>query len=32
MATSDLDQLLDMGFDKDKAQMAVEKAGGRKQV
>ena len=31
MATSDLDQLIDMGFDKEKAQMAVKKTGGCKQ-
>jgi UBX domain-containing protein 1/4 len=28
MATSDLDQLVEMGFDKEKAQMAVKKTGG----
>ena len=30
MATSDLDQLLEMGFDKERAQIAVTKTGGRK--
>ena len=28
MATSDLDQLIDMGFDKEKAALAVKKTGG----
>lgn len=28
MATSDLDQLIDMGFDKEKAEMAVKKCSG----
>lgn len=28
MATSDLDQLVEMGFDKERAQMAVAKSGG----
>ena len=28
MATSDLDQLLDMGFEKEKATLAVKKTGG----
>jgi hypothetical protein len=27
---SDLDQLLDMGFDKERAEIAVERTGGRK--
>lgn len=30
MATSDLDQLIEMGFDKDRAELAVKKNGGRK--
>lgn len=28
MSTSDLDQLIDMGFDKEKAEIAVKKTGG----
>ncbi|RMZ88568.1 hypothetical protein DV736_g4192, partial [Chaetothyriales sp. CBS 134916] len=28
MATSDLDQLIDMGFEREKAEMAVKKTGG----
>jgi hypothetical protein len=27
---SDLDTLLDMGFDKERAELAVKKSGGRK--
>lgn len=30
MATSDLDQLIEMGFDKERAELAVKKSGGRK--
>lgn len=30
MASSDLDVLVDMGFDKERADMAVKKTGGRK--
>lgn len=30
MATSDLNMLLDMGFEKERAEMAVKKTGGRK--
>jgi hypothetical protein len=30
MAISDLDQLLDMGFDKERAEIAVKKSGGCK--
>src|SRR6267378_2102312 len=29
MTTSDVDQLIDMGFDRDRAQLAVSKTGGR---
>lgn len=29
MTTSDLDQLIEMGFDKERAEMAVSKTGGR---
>jgi len=29
MATSDLDQLIAMGFDKERSEMAVKKTGGR---
>ena len=29
MATSDIDQLIDMGFDRERAQLAVSKTGGR---
>jgi hypothetical protein len=32
MASSDLDVLVDMGFDKERADMAVKKTGGRKFV
>ncbi|GAA5230947.1 hypothetical protein GCM10025794_32990 [Massilia kyonggiensis] len=30
MATSDLDQLIEMGFDKERAELAVARTGGRK--
>jgi hypothetical protein len=30
MASSDLDVLVDMGFEKERADMAVKKTGGRK--
>lgn len=30
MASSDLDVLLDMGFDRDRAELAVKKTGGCK--
>lgn len=30
MGTTDLEQLIDMGFDKQRAEMAVKKTGGRK--
>lgn len=30
--TSDLDQLIDMGFEKERAQLAVSKTGGRKSI
>jgi uncharacterized UBP type Zn finger protein len=29
---SDLDQLIEMGFDKERAQLAVTKTGGRKSL
>jgi hypothetical protein len=29
MTTSDLDQLIEMGFDKERAEIAVKKSGGR---
>jgi UBX domain-containing protein 1/4 len=28
MSTSDLDQLIDMGFERERAEMAVKKTGG----
>lgn len=30
MAPSDLDQLIEMGFDKERAELAVTKSGGRR--
>jgi len=30
MASSDLDQLIEMGFDQERAQLAVSKGGGSK--
>lgn len=30
MAPSDLDQLIEMGFDKERAQIAISKTGGCK--
>ena len=30
MAPSDLEQLVDMGFEKEKASIAIKKSGGRK--
>lgn len=30
MASTDLEQLIDMGFDKERAELAVKKTGGRK--
>lgn len=32
MATSDLDQLLMMGFDKERSEMALKDTGGRKYI
>jgi hypothetical protein len=29
MTTSDLDQLIEMGFDRERAELAVKKSGGR---
>lgn len=29
MGSSDLDQLIEMGFDKERAELAVAKSGGR---
>lgn len=29
MASSDLDQLIEMGFEQERAQLAVKKGGGR---
>lgn len=32
MASSDLDQLIEMGFDQERAQLAVSKGGGSKSL
>jgi hypothetical protein len=32
MASTDLDTLIDMGFDKPRAELAVKRTGGRKSL